>query len=99
MTFVYPRKLVHFDSRRHVQLSNQKTYLSQAFDIYRVQSFRRVKNYIMLLAPINYLSFRFQSTEIPILATLCTPWKKTLPLWRTGVGDVGTLFIPHAVYN
>ena len=52
--------------------------------IYTVlKSFRQVKNYIMLSAPINYFSFKFQWTEIPILATLCAPWKKTLPLWRS----------------
>ena len=49
--------------------------------IYTVlKSFRQVKNYIMLSAPINYFSFKFQWTAIPILATLCAPWKKTLPL-------------------
>ena len=48
-----------------------------------LKSFRQVKNYIMLSAPISYFSFKFQLTEIPILTTLCAPWKKTLPLWRT----------------
>ena len=40
--------------------------------------------------------FKFQLTEIPILATLCAPWKKKLPLWPTSVGYVGAFFIPHA---
>ena len=61
-----------------------------------LKSFRQVKNYIMLSEPISYFSFKFQLTEIPILATLCAPWKKTLPLWRTRVGYVGAFFIPHA---
>ena len=37
----------------------------------RVQSSLQVENYIMLLAPVSYFSFKFQS----ILATLCAPWK------------------------
>ena len=87
--------LIHGSS--HVQPSNQKTYMSRALHIYiALKSFRQVKNYIMLLAPISYFSFKFQLTEIPILATVCAPWKKTLPLWRTRVGYVGAFFIPHA---
>ena len=84
-----------YDSR-HVQPSNQKIYLSWELHKCHVQSSLQVKNYIMLLAPISYFSFKFQWIEIPILATLCAPWKKTFPLWRTGVGYVGALFIPHA---
>ena len=48
-----------------------------------LKSLRQVKKYIMLSAPINYFSFKFQWTAIPILATLCAPWKKTMPLWRS----------------
>ena len=74
----------------HVQPSN---HLSRALHIYiALKSFRQVKNYIMLLAPISYFSFKFQLTEIPILATLYAPLNKTLPLWRTRVGYVGTFF-------
>ena len=95
--FTLESQCILIRGQRRVQRSNQKIYLSQAFDIHiAFRSSRRVKNYIMLLAPINYLSFRFQLTEIPILAKLCAPWKKTLPLWRTGVGDVGALLIPKA---
>ena len=60
------------------------------FFLYFVQSFTQVKNDIILLAPISSFGFSVDS---------CAPWKKTLPLWRTRVGYVRALFIPHAVYN
>ena len=91
--FIRESKCILIHDSRHVQPFNQKTYLSWALHKCRVQSSLQVKNYIMLLALISYFPFKFQSTEIPILATL---WKKTFPLWRTGVGYVGDLFIPHA---
>ena len=32
----------------------------------------------------------------PNISNVMCPLKKTFPLWRTGVGYVGALFIPHA---
>ena len=94
--FILESKCILIHDSRHVQPFNQKTYLSWALHKCRVQSSLQVKNYIMLLAPISYFSFKFQLTEIPILAMLCAPLNKTLPLWRTRVGYVAAFFIPHA---
>ena len=63
--------------------------------IYRVQSLRRVKNYIFLLAPtatfpsgFSRLKFRYQQRHVPLR-------RKPTPVHRY----VRALFIPHAVYN
>ena len=74
----------------------EKNVFESSIAYIALKSFWQVKNYIMLSAPISYFSFKFQLTEIPILTTLCAPWKKTLPLWRTRVGYVGAFFIPRA---
>ena len=62
---------MHFDSRL-VTCSNppiEKNVFEPgiAYIYTALKSFRQVKNYIMLSAPINYFSFKFQWTEIPIL--------------------------------
>ena len=58
LNFVYPRKLMHFDSRLATCTALQsKNFWVKHLIYIAFRSFRRVKNYTMLLAPINYLSF------------------------------------------
>ena len=71
--FPLESKCILIHDSRHVQPYDQKTYLGWELHKFHVQSSLQVKNYIMLLASIRYFSFKFQSTEISILATLCTP--------------------------
>ena len=70
--------------------------------VFIVQRFTQVKNYIMLLAPISSFSFGFSvDSNLDIRKVMC-PLEENVdvvPLWRTRVGYVRALFIPHAVYN